>query len=157
MPAFEGYIIENQRFDLTSSSQEAFIAYDQLEKEHNYVLDQLTNPLSTIRFIPSICSQFGPKVASLKQKGIDDRIYSRVVTDYFVGILEGANFLLKTIGGTAVSMPGTNDADTLQNALTALDNLKNQVFFPGKEMKSFNDALEIFRSYVPKKKKFRFW
>lgn len=157
MPEFEDYIINNQRFDLASSTKEAFIAYGQLEKEHNAVLDQLTNPLTTIRFIPSICSRFGPKVSELKQKGIDDRIYSRVVTDYFVGILEAANFLLRTIGGTSVSMPGTNDADTLQNAVSALDNLKDQVFFPEKESQSFNNALEIFRAYVPKKKKFRFW
>lgn len=157
LPEFEKYIIRNQRFDLSSSPREAFIAYDQLEIEHNAVLDRLSNPLSLIGNIPSICSQFGPKVADLKLKGIDERIYRRVITDYFVGILEGANFVLRTIGGTGALVSGTNDANTLQNALSSFEKLKEQVYFPEKESQSFNNALDIFRTFIPKKKKGWFW
>ena len=157
VPFFAQYIVDNNRFDLTSSNENAFKYFHSLEKEHSAALDQLTNPMDTTKFISPIFNRFAPKVNELRKLGIDERIYARVITDYFVGLLEGEAFLLKTIGDYSTIVQGVNDADTLQHAISSCDCVRELVYFPEKQGGDFDRVLETIRSFVPKKKKFRFW
>ena len=157
LPLFAKYIIDNNRFDLTSSSENAFVFFYNLEKEHNAALDRLTNPMDTTKFIAPIFNQFAPKVNELRELGIDERVYAIVISNYFVGLLEGEAFLLRTIGSSSITIEGVNDADTLQHAITSCDCIRELVAFPEKEKQAFDKALETIKSFVPKKKRFRFW
>jgi len=93
------YIVNNQRWDLTINTKEAFLAYYEIEKEHDILLQKYSSPLDISCLIRDVSSTLVDKIAKLKELGIDDDTYRNLVSNVVIGKFRALRFLMNEMAG----------------------------------------------------------
>jgi hypothetical protein len=97
------YIVDNQKWDLTINSKDAFLAYNDVCNLHKDVLKKYPNAGTQITLlIKEVRNSLFEKVAHLKEVGLDDETYKTVVTNVVIGKYTALKFILNKMaeGGT---------------------------------------------------------
>ena len=89
------YIVDNQKWELTINSKEAFLAYKDVCDLNQEVLEKYPNAGTQITLlIKETRSSLFEKVAYLKEVGLDDETYKTVVTNVVIGKYLALKFIL---------------------------------------------------------------
>jgi len=98
LPKYEhyllGYIRNNKNYHLTQSSPEGLNAYIELNKQHEEILDEFDNPMSSGKLINAVMVKLFPKIINLKETGISEYYYNRAVSDMIIGKFKAYGHLL---------------------------------------------------------------
>jgi hypothetical protein len=94
------YIVNNQRWDLTVNSKEAFLAYHDIYSEHKALLQKYPNAGTQITLlIKEVRITLMDKIIHLKELGIDNETYKSVVSDVVIGKYLALKFILNQMAG----------------------------------------------------------
>lgn len=101
------YIVNNQRWDLTVNTKEAFLAYNVVQKEHKALLAKYPSPLDIPYLIRDVRVGFYDKISHLKDLGLDDETYKHLVSDVVIGKFQALKFVMNGMAGGGANVLGT--------------------------------------------------
>ena len=93
------YIANNQRWDLTINSQEAFSAYRNIIIEHESIVQNQGGLLGVSGTIKEVRENLLDKIVQLKELGIDDETYNRVVSTVLISSYQMLDYALNQMAG----------------------------------------------------------
>lgn len=145
---FHSYIISNGRFDLTVNSAEVFKMYSDLLHEH-IIFCKSMNIGNHLEKTHELVDKYIPIINTLRQKGLDNKSYSRLFSDIFLGKFNAALFVISdlTFSG-ALTIKGLNDKLTITSYINLLNKLNLQVETPPDCRKSINDIAVKFKNII---------
>ena len=100
------YIINNQRWDLTINSKDAFMEYADVYNEHQKLLGNLSSHMQIASLIKDTRNLLFEKVINLKTTGIDQKTYNDVVSDVIIGKFLGLRIVLNSMAEGGVTTLG---------------------------------------------------
>ena len=98
------YILDNQKWDLTINSQEAFVQYAEIYNDFQALFNKYPGGLQTSSLIKEIRNTLFDRVIDLKNTGIDADTYDRVVSDNLMAGFTGLRYFMNSMaeGGLTV-------------------------------------------------------
>lgn len=94
------YIVDNQKWNLTNNSKEAFLAYADIYNEHTKILKENPHIQTQIAvLIKNIRIRLFEKITNLKETGLDNETYDEVVTTYLINKFVALRYILNIMAG----------------------------------------------------------
>lgn len=142
------FIVDNQKWELTINTKNAFLAYFEIEKEHKSILAKYPSPLDIPYLIRDVRENMIDKISTLKQLGIDDDTYNRVVSNVVIGKFLAFQYIMNEMAGGGSGVIGTVaglffQKYSLKDICSAVDEVEEKLVLDDQQKKQMDDVKKM--------------